>query len=205
MILVVNPNSNAATTAQICAIAAPFLPDLQGWTAPRGPSVIQTPGQLAQAADQVALLEPPPGCRGVIVAAFGDPGADRLAARLSCPVIGIGAAAARAARGRPFAVATTTPDLRDGIDALMRAHAGDAPYLGCFLTPGPALAVMSDPGRLDPALLAATHDAARAGAQAVIIGGGPLAQAAERIAARSPVPLIRPIPEAARLMRDLLT
>ena len=82
MILVVNPNSNAATTAQICAIAAPFLPDLQGWTAPRGPSVIQTPGQLAQAADQVALLEPPPGCRGVIVAAFGDPGADRLAARL---------------------------------------------------------------------------------------------------------------------------
>ncbi|WP_378942406.1 aspartate/glutamate racemase family protein [Paracoccus sp. R86501] len=205
MILLANPNANAATTARMCTIAAPFLPDLRGWTAPHGPDVIQTPGQLTTAGDQIAALEPPAGCRGVIVAAFGDPGADRLAARLDCPVIGIGAAAAQAARGRAFGVATTTPHLRGDIDVLMRSHAGGAPYLGCFLTQGPALAVMSDPQRLDEALLDAVRDAASAGAQVVVIGGGPLAQAAERIAARSPVPLIQPIPEAARLMAGLLT
>ena len=205
MILLANPNANAATTERMRAIAAPWLPDLQGWTAPDGPDVIQTPDQLAAAGDRIAALMPPSGCRGVIVAAFGDPGADRLAARLDCPVVGIGTAAARAARGGAFAVATTTPHLRDDIDALMRGHAQDAPYLGCFMTQGPTLAVMSDPPRLDQALLEAVRDAARAGAQVVIIGGGPLAQAAERIAVRSPVPLIQPIPQAARLMAGLLT
>lgn len=205
MILLANPNANAATTARMCEIAAPWLPDLRGWTAPQGPEVIQTPDQLAMAGDRIAVLDPPAGCRGVIVAAFGDPGADRLAARLDCPVVGIGAAAARAARGRIFAVATTTLHLRDDIDALMRGHTGGAGYLGCFLTQGPPLAVMSDPRRLDQALLSAVRDAARAGAQVVIIGGGPLAQAAGRIAARSPVPLIQPIPEAARMMAGLLT
>ncbi|WP_108503480.1 aspartate/glutamate racemase family protein [Paracoccus indicus] len=205
MILLANPNANAATTARMCEIAAPWLPDLRGWTAPDGPDVIQTPDQLTAAGHRIAALAPPAGCRGVIVAAFGDPGADRLAARLDCPVVGIGAAAARAARGRPFAVATTTPHLGADIDASMQRHAQDAPYLGCFLTQGPTLAVMSDPERLDRALLDAVHDAARAGAQVVIIGGGPLAQAAERIATQSPRPLIQPIPEAARLMAGLLT
>ncbi len=97
MILLANPNANPVTTAAMCAIAAPWLADLQGWTAPTGPQVIVTPDQLDRAADGIAALHPPAACRGVIVAAFGDPGADRLAARLAVPVIGIGAAAARAA------------------------------------------------------------------------------------------------------------
>ena len=46
--------------------------------------------------------------------------------------------------------------------------------------------------------------AAAAGAEAVIIGGGPLAQAAVRLAPLSPVPLIQPVPEAARAMARLL-
>ncbi len=138
----------------------------------------------------------------MIVAAFGDPGADRLAARLAVPVIGIGAAAARAAAqgGRAFAVATTTPALRDRIDALMRGQNGR--YLGCHLTDSPD--VMRDPDALDHALLDAVMRAAAAGAEAVIIGGGPLAQAAVRLAPLSPVPLIQPVPEAARAMARLL-
>lgn len=201
MILLANPNANTATTAAMCAIAAPWLPGVRGWTAPTGPQVIVTPEQLDRAADGIAALHPHAGCRGVIVAAFGDPGATLLAGRLSVPVIGIGAAAARAAAqgGRAFAVATTTPALRDRIDALMQEQPG---YLGCHLTDGPN--VMSDPDALDRALLDAVMRAAAAGAQAVIIGGGPLAQAAVRLASLSPVPLIQPVPEAARAMARLL-
>jgi Asp/Glu/hydantoin racemase len=205
MILLANPNTNAHTTKAMCAIAARHLPDIQGWTAPKGANLIQTPALIAQAADQIALLEPPQGCRGVIVSAFGDPGAARLAARLDIPVIGIGAAAAQAAGdgGRSFAVATTTPQLADSINALMTAHAGQGRYLGCYLTDGPIMTVMNDPALLDRELLYAAERAAKAGAQAVIIGGGPLAEAARRISAMCPVRLIQPITEAARLIRRL--
>ena len=65
--------------------------------------MITEPKALAVAADQVAGADLPEA-RGVIVAAFGDPGALALSQRLTCPVIGIGAAAAhRAVIGRaPF-------------------------------------------------------------------------------------------------------
>lgn len=75
-------------------------------------------------------------------------------------------------------------------------------YLGCHMTDSPN--VMRDPYALDHALLDAVMGAAAAGAEAVIIGGGPLAQAAVRLAPLSPVPLIQPVPEAARAMARLL-
>lgn len=36
-ILLVNPNSNAETTAAMVRIASDDLPGVEGWTAPRGP------------------------------------------------------------------------------------------------------------------------------------------------------------------------
>ena len=64
----------------------------------------------------------------MIVAAFGDPGADRLAMRLSHPVIGIGEAAIRAAgrNGRRFAIVTTTPRL----EASIRTRVDELGYRG---------------------------------------------------------------------------
>lgn len=205
MILLINPNGNNATTAAMAAILAPRLPPLACWTAPGGPPVILTPVQLRAAARQVAGISPPPGCRGAIVAAFGDPGAALLAKRLQVPVLGIGAAAAREAGigGRPFAVVTTTPELAPQIDRLMRRHGGVS-YRGCVLTAGRATDLMADPDALDQALLAGVATAAQAGAAAAIIGGGPLAEAALRIAARAPLPLIHPLHAAARQMQALL-
>ncbi|MDO5614341.1 MAG: aspartate/glutamate racemase family protein [Paracoccus sp. (in: a-proteobacteria)] len=200
----------------MCQIAAQYAPGVQGWTAPAGPSLISTPEALEIAAAQIAALDPPATCRGVIVAAFGDPGAGALAHRLQCPVIGIGAAAARAAAGsvagsavgsaagRAFAVVTTTPLLARRIDRLMQAHAGAGRYCGCFLTEGDPDALMLDPKALDAALLEGIAQAARAGAACAIIGGGPLGQAAIRLAPQSPLPLIQPIAEAAKAMRALL-
>lgn len=179
------------------AIARHTVPDLHGWTAPDGPPLITTMDQLAQSARAVAGAEIPPDCPGVIIAAFGDPGRADLAQRLRVPVLGIGQCAAEAAAqgGRRFAVACHTPGLVPGIDALMTGYGGAA-YLGCWLTE-----VGAD---LDAALLAAVIRAHAAGAEAVIIGGGPLGEVAIRLAPQSPCPLIQPIPEASRRLRDLL-
>lgn len=196
-----NPNGSSAATEAMLAIARRHLSHVVGWTNPAGPTMITEPKALARAADQVAATQLPPAS-GVIVAAFGDPGAQALSARLTCPVVGIGAAAARAAAhgGARFAVATTTPDLRAPIDALMTEKGGEGDYLGAFMAEGEPLALLQDPKALDAALIEACARAEEAGAERVIIGGGPLAAAADRIAAHVSVDLIQPLPEACRAL-----
>ncbi|MFD1344818.1 aspartate/glutamate racemase family protein, partial [Litorisediminicola beolgyonensis] len=95
----VNPNGSHAVTAQMVGIAARVLPGVVGQTLADMPPMLVTPQELDRAADAVAALSFGPEVDGVIVAAFGDPGAGALAARIGVPVpvIGIGAAAARAA------------------------------------------------------------------------------------------------------------
>ena len=132
-VLLINPNSSAQTTQAMLDIVRGHLADVQGWTNARAPSMITDPKALLAAGEQIAMADLPPA-RAIIVAAFGDPGAGGLADRLDVPVIGIGAAAARAAgQGRArFAVVTTTPRLAPAIDALMQAQGPG--YQGCFLT-----------------------------------------------------------------------
>ena len=200
-LLLMNPNSNAATTDAMVAIARTVLPGVTGWTAPEGPLMIVTEDALSRAEELVGNAELPE-VGGVIVSAFGDPGRAALAARLSCPVVGIGQAAAfeAAEGGRSVAVVTTTPGLKDSIDAMMRGHIGAA-YMGCLLTHGEPEALMRDPAVLDDALTEAIVRAAGQGAQSIIIGGGPLGEAADRLAPLSPVPLIAPIRAAARRLK----
>ncbi|ASP20232.1 Asp/Glu racemase [Antarctobacter heliothermus] len=198
--LLMNPNANVATTEAMVQIACQILPDITGWTAPKGPQMIVDEAALTAAGQQVAEAQLP-RVAGIIVSAFGDPGRAALAARMVCPVIGIGAASARAAGGRCFAVATTTPNLSVPIDALMTPVGG---YLGCYLTQDDPLALMAHPARLDAALAGAVARAAEDGAEVIIIGGGPLGEAAERLSASSPVPLISPIRAACAELRDAL-
>ena len=198
--LLMNPNANATTTEAMVRIAQRFLPDVSGWTAPTGPQLLCDESKLEAAGRLVAEADLPE-VKAIIVSAFGDPGHAALAARMSCPVIGIGGAAARATAGRRFAVATTTPKLTGAIDAMMEPF-GD--YLGCYLTSGDLLPLMADAARLDLALAKAAARAAEDGAEVVIIGGGPLGEAAERLAETSPVPLISPIRAACQEVRHSL-
>ena len=120
---------------------------------------------------------------------------------LPCPVTGIAEAgmAEAGAGGRRFAVATTTPDLRDSIAATAARH-GHGSFAGTWTTPGDPAALMADADALVRALEAACRAAiAEGGAEAVVIGGGPLARAARALAGTLPVPLIEPVPAAVRL------
>ena len=195
-VLLINPNSSEQTTEAMVAIALRHLPAVRGWTNVEAPLMITDQVALNAAADQISSATLPEAS-AVIIAAFGDPAAEVLAARMDVPVVGMGAAAARAAGqdGVAFAVVTTTPKLVPAIDVLMRAKGGKT-YQGCFLTKGDPVALAGNPDALDDALADACTTAAEAGAQRVIIGGGPLAKAAIRIAPRLAVQLVHPIAAA---------
>jgi len=200
----VNPNTSIATTdvmVQIAAETAGARATVLGHTATFGVTLITEPSALAEAAKAVAALAPVLHyADAVIVAAFGDPGLDALRAALDVPVTGIAEAAmAEAAKGeRRFAVVTTTPHLCDQI-AETASRYRHRRFAGTWTTPGDPSALMADPAALEAALAGAIKQAVReGGAEAVVIGGGPLAIAARVLAATAPVPLIEPVPAAVR-------
>jgi len=205
-ILLINPNSSEATTEMMVRIAqgtAPAGYTVIGATAAQGPSMIVNARELAAAADEVEHtwrnVRAP--YAGVVISAFGDPGVARI--REACqptPVVGICEASMLEASegGRRFGVATVTPDLVAAIDAKARELGLGALYTGVQLTPGEPRGLTADAGALEDALSDAVRACLEDGAQAVIIGGGPLGQAAVRLAQRFDVPIIAPISAAMR-------
>ncbi|MEM6563848.1 MAG: aspartate/glutamate racemase family protein [Pseudomonadota bacterium] len=160
-VLVVNPNSSKQMTEAMLSIVHGYMPDAQAWTNVHAPNMITGPEALEEAAQHIAKAVLPK-TRAVIVAAFGDAGATALVQKMDVPVIGIGAAAARAAGqgGARFAVLTTTPRLAPAIDVFMQAQG--VGYLDCDLTDGDPQGLLADPAALDRALICACQTAARA-------------------------------------------
>lgn len=201
-ILLINPNSSLATSDMMQAIAlkaAGGRLDVRAVTADRSPSMITTPEQLTASAAQVVELGTAHDrdCVGIIVSAFGDPGLAELRRKVNVPVVGICEASMIEASqgGRRFAVATSTPDLVDAIDQRARDLGLDHLYAGVRCTAGDPLALAAEAGLLAEALAGAVRECIeRDGAEAVIIGGGPLGQAAEQLRTRFGRPVLGPIP-----------
>ena len=192
-VLIINPNSSQQTTRDMVGITSEYLPKVIGWTNHNGPKMIVDQEQLNEAGNQIteAVF---PDASALIVAAFGDPGAKSLSRIMDIPVIGIGAAAAREASlgEASFAVVTTTPMLAPSINTLMQAEGGNT-YLGCYTTDDDPLILASDSNALDHALITSCEIARKAGAERIIIGGGPLAEAAIRISSQVNVSLVQPL------------
>jgi Asp/Glu/hydantoin racemase len=211
-ILLINPNTSSNTTAMMVAIARACAPDdvvVTGATAMRGPSMITTPAALAAAADEVVEIgiREGGGMSGIIVGAFGDPGLEALKRIVSIPAVGICEAAMieAAIGGRRFGVATVTPDLAQPITERARDLGLLHLFTGIRLTPGDPVALAADPVRLQECLaeaVARCFDDDRA--EAVIIGGGPLGQAATALARSFQQPIIAPIPSAVRRLMTVL-
>lgn len=210
-IALINPNTSDDITRRMVAIASRHATCvIEGLTAPFGAPLITTPEALDRATEAVLALLPQLAVHdGVMVAAFGDPGQARLAERLSVPVVGIAQAAmaeARAVADR-FAVVTTTPALADRIGGRAADLGHAQAFAGTWVTPGDPAALTADPARLRAALHGAALRALSddPGIGAIIIGGGPLAEAARDMAADVPVPIIQPIPAAMRLLQSRLS
>jgi Asp/Glu/hydantoin racemase len=206
-LLLVNPNTNARTTASMVAIAqraAPAGITIEGATAATGAPLMDDPQKLAAGAaavgDMVAAMDASPYA-GIIIAAFGDPGIEAARAAVAPPVTGIAEAAmAEAVEAGRFIIVTTTPLLVPAIEARVARYGHAERYLGTFVTTEEVALLMADPARLEAALEAVARDAlARTGAEAVIIGGGPLAAVAAALRPRFAVPIVEPVPAAVRL------
>lgn len=212
-ILIVNPNSNRMTTEMLLRAGNPsaqrFGLTLRGATAAQGPRMIIDPIALAQSAETTiaTALDAVDGhpTRGIVIGAFGDPGLRRLRKLSGLPVVGIGASAiaAAAAQGK-FAIATTTSELSSALDDLVAETAPEADYVGTFLTPGDPESLAATPDLMLEALERAVDSAVTSGARAVVIGGGPLSDSARRLAARTDVRIIEPMPSAIAAIAALL-
>ncbi|MET0208355.1 MAG: aspartate/glutamate racemase family protein [Burkholderiaceae bacterium] len=218
-ILVINPNASTATTAMMVKIAAedPSCDfEVLGATASRGPQMIVNAQELAAAgleverswiAERDAHAAAGKAWAGVIVSAFGVPGLERVRTLASVPVVGICEASMLEAAqgGRRFGIATVTPELVEAIDGRAE-HLGLAHlYTGIRLTEGDPRELAADPQALEEALAQTVKRCIEDdGAQAVIIGGGPLGQAALALAPRFDVPVIAPIAAAVRRLAALL-
>ncbi|MFJ3502143.1 MULTISPECIES: aspartate/glutamate racemase family protein [unclassified Streptomyces] len=211
----INPNTSATTTAMMTAIArrtlGPALP-VRGVTVARGPRMLTDPAALRAAAPEVlaAGVAATAGgdCAALLVAAFGDPGLAALREATGLPVAGLGEAALleAAADGAPFGIATTTPLLADAITARVAELGLSGRYTGLRLTAGAPERLSADPAvlldRLERAVRACAE---RDGARTVVIGGGPLGEAAEELRTRCAVRIVAPVPAACRSLARLLT
>ncbi|MDR3095981.1 MAG: aspartate/glutamate racemase family protein [Paraburkholderia sp.] len=207
-ILLINPNTSQATTQMMLEIARASLGErvpVRGATMENGvPMIVEEP-DLRAADGAVGALDVG-DASGVIVAAFGDPGIEALRRRLAVPVVGIGEAAMHeAARHGRFGIATTTPALAASIEAKVRQLGLAAAFTGARFTPGDPARLGTDPQALEAALAAAVQACIEDdGAQAVVIGGGPLGRAAQALSQRFAIPVIGPVPAACRaIMRAL--
>lgn len=198
-LLIVNPNTSAGVTARIDRAAQAMARAGDSFTtvsAAFGPPLIVTEADGIAATEGVlaAVERHKEPVDGVILASFGDTGAAELrAARPDLAVMGIAEAAfAETARiGGLFAVVTFAPE----VAGPLRAKAASLGHAGRLLH----VASPPDPLAHDPAKVAdALHDELRqlclecaaGGARSIVLGGGPLAGLAARIAPFCPVPVI---------------
>lgn len=208
----INPNTSHATTAMMTNIARSYLPgsfEIEGVTAGRGVPMILNDAQLAAAADGVVEmgLELAGRNDGLIVCAFGDPGLERLAAVTGLPSVGICHASMMeaSAGGRRFGIATVTPDLVESFAAKAQTFGVASFFTGTRLTKGDPQRLASDPEALHAALeIAARECIEKDGADVVIIGGGPLGQAADDLQRVLSAPLIAPIRSAVERLVEML-
>lgn len=208
-LLLLNPNTTPASTEMMLRVARDAAgpeAELEGLTAPFGPPLITNEEELSVAAEAVMaavsdLSDNEPD--GIIIAAFGDPALEEARSSVRCEVVGIAEASMEEAAkdGRLFSVATTTPDLVAAIRRCAERYGHGDRLISIRVTGGDPHLTMANARELTEALEATVHQAMdEDGAEAIIIGGGPLADAARSLSGHIRVPLIEPIPAAMRLL-----
>lgn len=207
-IVLINPNTSSATTVMMTGIAGSALPagfSIEGMTASAGVSMILDDAQLAASVAQVVEMGLAASriADGIIVSAFGDPGLGQLRTLVDVPVVGICEASMleASAGGRRFGIATVTPRLVASFDSKAEGLGLGHLYTGTRLTGGDPQSIASDPVQLQSGLAVAVEQSfSLDGAEAVIVGGGPLGEAAAHLQQHFSAPVIAPITAAAVLL-----
>lgn len=195
-LLIVNPNTSSGVTARIREAAEAVAHPGDSFTvcsAAFGPELIVTPEDTRLAVEGVlaAVAAHRAPVDGIVLASFGDTGADEVRAlRPGLPVVGIAAAAYAAARtlGGPFGIVTFGTRLAPALRQSAERHGHGDLLLGVEALDDVDI---GDPGSVQARCAAGLADLARGmaaqGAASVVLGGGPLAGLAGKIDAGLPV------------------
>ena len=197
-LLIVNPNTSAATNKRIRAIAEPLVSasdEIEVVSAASGIELIETvedstttvPAVLAMVEAQHHEFD------AIIIAAFSDPGLAGARRIASCPVFGISEAAMKVAAltADRFAIITVGTTLGEAIQRNAEAYGFAEQLTGIRMLPWTVAQVSADPSAHHKAFAEACERVvAEDGVGAVIIGGGPLSGIADAIADRLTVPVL---------------
>ncbi|WP_172327552.1 aspartate/glutamate racemase family protein [Mangrovicoccus sp. HB161399] len=202
-ILYINPNSTAAMTDSMVAVAQSEIPghEVLGWTNADGPPAIQGPEDGAVVVPQLLALLPAAaetGADAIVIGCFDDTGLDEMRAAAHCPVLGVGQAAYHMAalRAGRFAVVTTLAVSVPVIEGNIRDQGFGAACLGVIASGIPVLEVEDGSAEV----LERLADCARgAGAPAVVLGCAGMAQHKAALESLSGVPLVDGVAASARL------
>ncbi|HWK27112.1 MAG TPA: aspartate/glutamate racemase family protein [Solirubrobacter sp.] len=192
----INPNTTAAHTAAMAAAARDVLPagaQVLELTATRGPAVIEgrADGAIA-AAEVVALLHANPGHDAYLVACFADPALPGVRELTRAPVVGIGESALRAASlvSNRFGIVTTLPRSVPEMEDLVASTGLTARCVGVAALGAPGLSdSWTDGAGRDRLTEAAAGLVERAGAEALVLACGAMADVTRALSEQLDVPI----------------
>ncbi|MFN2330248.1 MAG: aspartate/glutamate racemase family protein [Halomonas sp.] len=211
-LLVINPNSSAGVTRHIGAAASGgALPgdEFIVTQADGAPTLIvdERDARLAEQAVVDTVLARGKGFDGIIVASFGDTGAESLRRIVDCPVVGIGHASllTASALGGPFAVISFAPAVVPSMQRLVAGYGMQEWLAGIHVVDVP---LPEDPGEIQsvverPLLERCLEVSAQGECRSIVLGGGPLAGLAMRLAPSLSLPVIDATVAAVQLQRTL--
>jgi Asp/Glu/hydantoin racemase len=199
-LLLINPNTSAATTERLAQTLRPLCPAdvrLTLRTASLGARYIACEAShvMAGAAVLQAWAEHLSGAaaplHGVLIGCFGDPGLFALRESSACPVTGLAEASfIEAARHGPFAVVTGGERWKPMLRRLaLGLGYGDRLLHIEAVTPTGAQ-MQADPAMALRHLAQACRDASRPGVRSLVIGGAGLAGCAQALQAQVDLPLV---------------
>jgi allantoin racemase len=203
-LLVINPNTNSAVTAQIrsaaLAAAAPGT-GIEVVNPEHGPFAIETPRDRAEAVPNVVSLIEARRSEGFdryVLACFDDIGVEEARRLVPVPVVSMfGAGVARGLEtGGRFAIVTTVDSAVAGIERLVAAYG--AAHLCTVRAAGVGVAETAARTPIAEIRLAASIEGAIAEdrATAIVLGSGALTGRADALASRFGIPFIDGLTEA---------
>ena len=211
-ILLINPNTSTRSTEMMLTVARPLLPPgvtIRGVSASTGEAMILNETALAVGEQEVVRMgvTDVEGIDAIVVAAFGNPGADKLRAML--PIPSSGSARPPFRTRRPGDGASASPPPRHSLcvpsKLALIVFGLAATFTGVRVPGGDPLAFAANPADQDEALaMAATQCIELDGAEAVVIGGGPLSDTAARLRQRFQNEIVEPVPAAMRYILKAL-
>jgi len=211
-ILLLNPNMSSSMTSIMTDAAIPVVSsdvELIPATASKGFPYISSraEAQIAGAFALETIAEHEHDVDAVILAAFGDPGLKAAREQFNLPVVGMAQAAITTATllGERFSIVTFTPLMSRWYVDSVEESGQEKRFTGVRTPEANKLDAFANQASMEDELLRLINESiVEDGADAVILGGAPLAGMASQLQARGNALLIDPISSAVVLAESLV-